>query len=98
MRSVRGSRRPAEDLLIGPVVFDRLAVSGMVRTEGEELQALWSGLEGPRRRGGYANGVQRSDIEELAVELDPAASAEDDIDLLGIGMSMREGAALPGKQ
>jgi len=70
----------------------------MVRTEGEKLQALLSGLEGPRCRGRYANGVQRTDVQELIVELDPAAPAENDVDLLGIGMSMCEGAALPGEQ
>lgn len=60
----------------------------MVRTEGEKLQAILSGLEGTRRRGRYANGVQRTDVKELVGELDPAAPAENDIDLLGIGMSM----------
>jgi len=58
-------------LLIGPGVFDRLAVSGVVRTEGEKLQAILSGLEGPRRCGRYAYGVQRTEVDELVVELDP---------------------------
>src|SRR5439155_5654101 len=79
-------------------VFDRLAVSGVVSTEGEKLQAVRSGLERPRRRGRYADGVQRTDVEELAVELDPAAPAERDIDLLGVRMAMREWAALAGAQ
>src|SRR5436190_5885613 len=70
----------------------------MMRTEGEKLQALLSGLEGPRCRGRYANRVQRTDVNELVVELDPAAPAENDIDLLGVDMSMCEWAALPGEQ
>src|SRR4051794_34706708 len=70
----------------------------MGSAEGEELQGASSGLEGPRRRGRDADGVQPTDVEELAVELDPAAPAEHDVDLLGIGMPMRERAALPGAQ
>jgi hypothetical protein len=85
-------------LLISPGVFDRLAISGVVRTEGEKLQAILSGLERPRRRGRYAYGVQRTDVDELIVELDSAASAEDDTDLLGVGMAMCEWAALAGEQ
>jgi hypothetical protein len=42
----------------------------MVRTEGENLQALWPGLEGTSGRGRYANGVLRADVEDLVVELD----------------------------
>jgi len=59
--------------LIGPGVLDRLAVTGVVSTEGEELQAIPSGLERPRRGGRYAYGVERTDVEELAVEPDPAS-------------------------
>jgi hypothetical protein len=93
-RAVGGRGR----LLIGPRVFDRLAISGVVRTEGEELQALLSGLKRPWRRGRYTYGVQRTNIKELVAELDSAAAAENDGDLLGVGMAMREGAALAGKQ
>jgi hypothetical protein len=85
-------------LLISPGVFDRLAVSRVVRTEGEKLQALLSGLERPCRRGRYAYGVQRTNVEELVVELDSAAPTEYDIDLLGVGMAMCEWAALAGEQ
>jgi hypothetical protein len=56
----------------------------VVRTEGEELQAVLPGLERPRRRWRYTYGVQRADVEQLAVELDPAAAAENDVDLLGV--------------
>src|SRR4051794_34070732 len=70
----------------------------MVRAEGDELQALRSGLEGARRRRRDADGVQRGDVEDLVVELDPTGPAEDDIDLLGVGVSMRERAALAGQQ
>jgi hypothetical protein len=84
--------------LISPGVFDRLAVSGMVRTEGEELQAILSGLERPRRRGRYAYGVKRTYVDELVVELDSAAPAENDIDLLGICVAMCEWAALAWEQ
>jgi hypothetical protein len=45
----------------------------VVSTGGEELQAIPSGLERPRRGGRYAYGVERTDVEELAVEPDPAS-------------------------
>jgi hypothetical protein len=88
----------ADALSISPGVCDRLAVSGVVSAEGEKLQAIMSGLERPRRRGRYSNGVQRADVDELVIELDPAAPVENDVDLLGVGMAMREWAALAGKQ
>ena len=70
----------------------------MVSTEGKKLQALWPSLEGARRRRRYANGVLRTDVEELVVELDPAAPAQNDIDLLRFGMAMCERAALAWEQ
>jgi hypothetical protein len=94
-QEARRDRFRLRRLWIGPGVFDWLAVAGMVGTEGEKLQALGSGLEGARRRWRYANRDQRTDVEELVVELDSAASSENDVDLLGLGMSMCEGAALP---
>ena len=66
----------------------------MVGTEGEKLQAIRTGLERPRRRGRNADGVQRNDVEDLVVELDSSAPAENDVDLLGVGMAMCEWAAL----
>ena len=96
-RREAGRLRPT-GLLIGPSVVYRLAVSGMVRAEREKLQALWPRLEGARGRGGHADGVLRTDVEELVVELDPAAPAQNDIDLLGFGMAVRERAALLRKQ
>jgi adenylate kinase len=84
--------------LISPGVFDGLAVSGVVTAEGEELEAVLSGLERTCRRGRHPDAVQRTDVEELAVEPDPAAPAENDIDLLGVGMAMGERASLAWTQ
>src|SRR5436309_14015651 len=60
---MRGPLRSAGDVLlsISPGVFDRLAVSGVVSTEGEKLQAVRAGPERPPRRGRNAGGVQRTD-------------------------------------
>jgi hypothetical protein len=76
----------------------RLAVAGVVGTEGQELQAVRSRLERPRRRGRHADAVQRADVQQLVVELDPTVPAEHDIDLFGLGMAMGERAALAGPQ
>src|SRR4051812_30780760 len=70
----------------------------MVSTEGEKLQTVRPGLERSRRRRRYTDRVQRTDVEDLVVELDPALAAEHDIDLFGVGVAMGERAALAGKQ
>src|SRR3954464_7386497 len=76
------------------VVADQLAVALVARPEGEELQPVVAGLEGARDSGRDADRVQRRDVAHVVVELDPAAAAHDDIDLLGVLMAMGEALAL----
>src|SRR4051812_12020515 len=70
----------------------------MVRAEGDELQPIRAGLERSGRRGRHADAVQRAHVEDLVLELYPAASLEDDVDLLGLPVAMGERAALGGVQ
>ena len=96
--SSEGASRPARAYRVIQASSTGSPSPGMVSADGEELQALGPGLEGPRRRGRDADGVQRADVAELVVELDPAAPAQDDVDLLGGGVAVGERAALPGPQ
>src|SRR3954454_17134583 len=78
------------------VVADQLAVALVARPEGEELQPVVAGLEGPGDGRRDADRVQRRDVAHVVVELDPAGAAQDDIDLLGVLVAVREALALAG--
>jgi hypothetical protein len=58
--------------------------------DGEELQAVGAGLEGARNRRLDAHGVQGANVDKGAVQPRPAASAQDHVDLLGLGVAVRE--------
>src|SRR3954469_16370062 len=85
-------------LLLGPRVLDRLAVARGVGAKREQPGAIRSGLECPRGRRRHPYRVERNHVEELPVELHPPAPAQDDVDLLGVDMPVRERAALAGAQ
>src|SRR3954470_24383302 len=70
----------------------------MVSTEAEQLQAVRPCLERACRGRRDAKAIERSDVEKLAVELRAPAPAHDDVDLLGVGMTVGERAALAGLQ
>src|SRR4051795_6257914 len=89
--SVRG-------LLLGPPGPDGPAVARVVGSEGEQFEAVRSGLECPRGRRRHPYRVERNHVEELPVELHPPVPAQDDVDLLGVDMPVRERAALAGAQ
>src|SRR4051812_708101 len=73
-----------------PGLVDELSVPGMMRAEGDELQTLGSGLEGSRDLRSDADRVQGAKVEDLVVELDPPGAAQDDVDLLGLGVAVGE--------
>jgi hypothetical protein len=56
--------------------------------DGEELQAFRTGFERSNGFRSDADRVERSDVEELIVELDLSASAENHVDLFGPCVSM----------
>src|SRR4051794_34959899 len=69
-----------------------------MRAEGDELQTIGSGLERSRDLRSDADRVQAAHIEDLVVELDPPSAAQDDVDLLRLGMAVRERRALARPQ
>lgn len=56
----------------------------MTSADREHLEPAGAGLEGAGNAGGDPDRVERLDLEHLVVELDPAAAAENDEDLLGL--------------
>jgi hypothetical protein len=76
-----------------PPLGEELAVAGAQGAEGEQLEAVRTALEGPGHGGGDADGVQRSDLRDVVVELDPAPARQDDVDLLGVLVAVAEGLA-----
>src|SRR5437763_3976515 len=79
-----------------PEVGQQLAVAGVVGAEGEDLEALGAGLEAPGHLRRDADGVQRTDVHRLPVELDAAAPGEDDVDLLRLLVAVSERLVAPG--
>src|SRR5215211_1759976 len=83
-----------EVALRGPLVLDRLAIARVVRSKGEELEAIGPCLEGTCDLGRDTDGVERMHVEDLIVELDLAVAPEDHINLLGTRMAVRKGRSL----
>src|SRR5205823_9545762 len=79
-----------------PPALDQLAVAAVPRTEGQDLHALRSGLERAHDARRDPERVQRSELEDLVVELDPSRSIDDDVDLLGVLVPVPERLTLAG--
>ena len=62
-----------------------------MRPEGDELEAIRPGLEGARNLRREPDRVKDNDLDDLVVELDPPAAAEDHVDLFGVRVAMSEG-------
>ncbi len=65
-----------------------LAVGAVMGAEREELEAVRAGFESSNDLGGDTDCVEGSDLEELVVELDLPAAAENYVDLFGAGVAM----------
>src|SRR3954452_22546903 len=76
---------------VAPPVGDDLAVAVAARPESEHLEALVAGFEGARHLRRDADRVERLDLDDLVVEFEEAAAADDDVDLLGLLMDVAEG-------
>lgn len=61
-----------------------------MRPEGDELETVRSGLERARDLGLDADRVERTNVADPIVELDLAGAAQDDVDLLGLGVAVGE--------
>ena len=68
----------------------------MTRPKDEQPQALVAGLEGPRDRRGNAYRIERRDLDDLVVELQPSGPFEHDVDLLRVLVAVGEGLTLAG--
>jgi hypothetical protein len=84
----------SEPLLIDPVIVDRFSVGVVVRSKGDELEALGAGLEGSRYPGRDAYCVSSPNVEDLGVELYPPVAREDHVDLFPALVAMHEGRPL----
>jgi hypothetical protein len=68
----------------------------MAGAEREQLQPLGSGLEATGDAGGDPDRVERCDVDDLIVELQPPGSGEHDVDLLGLVVAVPERLAAVG--
>ena len=93
---VRVMRITSRGRLVAPPALDDLAVALVVRSEGEQLEAVRPGLEraGDRRRD--AQRVERGRVDDLVVELRAPRAGEHDVDLLGVLVDVTERNALVG--
>jgi hypothetical protein len=66
------------------------------RAEYQDLQPGRSGLERPCDAWANAHSVKRRQLEERVVEFDPSGAVDQNVDLLGSPMPMRERLALSG--
>lgn len=70
----------------------------MVRTEGEELEAVRPSLEGARDVRRDTDRVEGTNLRDLIAELDSAGAAENHVDLLRVRMTVGERGSLAGPQ
>src|SRR5438105_15817841 len=81
---------------VGPPTVQQLAVAFLARAEREQLDSVRATLERadhPRRD---ADRIERADLDDLVVELDPAGAFQHDVDLLGLVVPVREPLPLAG--
>src|SRR5215218_3171694 len=96
-RSQAGSPRS----LVRPPVAPALDVLAWVLAEiwgadDEDLQALRAGLIPPPGAGGDADRVPLRELDDLVVQLHPAAAAQDEVDLLLLPVGVAVGEAVVG--
>src|SRR5687768_11221719 len=98
----RGLRSRQDNRTIGypegsvPKALDDLGVALVARAEREQLEALRPRFGHPRHPRREADRVHLAELDDLVVELDPAAAREHDVDLLGLVVSVGERLALAG--
>jgi len=80
--------------LIGPPSHEHLAVPIVPWAEREEVKAARPGLESASDLGSDSDRVERLKLYDLVVQLYAPGASEDDIDLLGAPMLVREGLTL----
>lgn len=68
----------------------------MAGTEGQKLETVWTRLEGACHLRRHPYGVQRADLLDVIFQLHPTVARQDDVDLLGLIMTVRESLAAVG--
>src|SRR5438445_217412 len=95
-RACSRRRRPSLSCpLVGPPVLLDLGVAGAGtrRADREQLEPVGPGLEGARRVLRHAHRIPLAEVDDLVLELDPAAARENDVDLLLRLVPVPEGPA-----
>ena len=75
----------------GWVYEDAVAAVWAIGADGDQLEAVVSGFEGPHRCGVDANDVPAAELADLVVESDLSGAADDDVGLLLCAVAMRRG-------
>src|ERR687886_640321 len=73
----------------GWVYEDGVAAVWTIGADGDQLEAVVSGLERPHRCGVDANDIPATELADLVVESDLSRAAEDDVGLLLFAVAMR---------
>ena len=73
----------------GWVYEDAVAAVWAIGADGDQLEAVVSGLERPHRCGVDANDIPAAELADLVVEPDLSGAADDDVGLLLFAVAMR---------
>lgn len=74
---------------LGPASTDELAAVALgVGPEGEELKAVWTGLEGSCTAGGNPQCMPRTQLHDLALHNRASPTRDDDVDLFVMCVTM----------
>src|SRR4051794_6822690 len=91
-------RVSADSASVAPPAGDDPAIAVAARPEGDHLDALVARLEGPGHLRGDADRVEPLDLDDLVVEFEQPAAANDDVDLLRLLVDVTEGLPFPRLQ
>src|ERR671934_657256 len=80
----------------GRVYEDAVAAVWAIGADGDQLEAVVSGLERPHRCGVDANDIPATELADLVVESDLSGAADDDVGLLLFAVAMRRRRADAG--
>src|ERR1700750_1190717 len=75
------TRSKTDSASVAPPAGDDLSVAVAARAEGQDLESRGARLEGAGHFRRDADRVERLDLDDLVVELEQAAAADDHVDL-----------------
>src|SRR3954454_15534232 len=90
--AIGGQSIPAS---VAPPAGDDLAVAVAARPEGKHLEPLVSSFEAASHPRGDSDRVEPLDLDDLIVEFEQPAAADDDVDLLRLLVDVAEGLPFP---